>query len=151
MQKLAEPFPGVTEHLPEVQQTLGPRAEVAFVPVSGPWTRGIWGTAHVMLPDAIHEDEIAGWYEAAYSDAACTRLWPGQLPELRYAVGTPFCDVGWVIQGCHLVVGFALDNLLKGAASQAVQNLNLLMEWPETAGLIDDAGLHHVFRETPTP
>jgi len=72
------------------------------------------------------------------------------LPELRYAVGTPFCDVGWVIQDRHLVVGFALDNLLKGAASQAVQNLNLLMQWPEMAGFASEAGLHHVFQETPT-
>ena len=124
------------QHLPEIQQTLGPHAEVAFVPVSGPWTRGIWGTAHVTLPDTINANEIAGWYEEAYGEAACTRLWPGQLPELRYAVGTPFCDVGWVLQGQHLVVGFALDNLLKGAASQAVQNLNLLLGWPETAGLL---------------
>ncbi len=124
------------QHLPEVHQMLGPRAEVAFVPASGPWTRGIWGTAHVTLPDPINANEIAGWYEAAYGEAACTRLWPGQLPELRYAVGTPFCDVGWVIQDRQLIVGFALDNLLKGAASQAVQNLNLLLGWPETAGLL---------------
>ena len=54
------------------------------------------------------------------------------------------------MQGPHLVVGFALDNLLKGAASQAIQNLNLLMEWPETAGLIDAAGSPHTFQETPT-
>ncbi len=124
------------QHLPEVHQMLGPRAEVAFVPVSGPWTRGIWGTAHVTLPETINANEIAGWYEEAYGEAACTRLWPGQLPELRYAVGTPFCDVGWVIQDRQLIVGFALDNLLKGAASQAVQNLNLLLGWPETAGLL---------------
>lgn len=125
------------QHLPEVQQTLGANAEVAFVPVSGPWTRGIWGTAHVTLSDALDADDVAGWFDEAYGAAACTRCWPGHLPELRYAVGTPFCDVGWVLEGRHLVVGFALDNLLKGAASQAVQNLNLLLGWPETAGLIN--------------
>lgn len=138
------------QHLPEIQQTLGPHAQVAFVPVSGPWTCGIWGTAHVTLPGAISDDDIAGWFEKAYGDAACVRLWPGQLPELRFAVGTPFCDVGWVIQDRLLVVGFALDNLLKGAASQAIQNLNQLMGWPETAGLIDAAGLRPIFQETPT-
>ena len=51
-------------------------------------------------------------------------------------VGSPFCDLGWVVQDGHLVVGFALDNLLKGAASQAVQNLNLALGLPETAGLL---------------
>jgi N-acetyl-gamma-glutamyl-phosphate reductase len=124
------------QHLPEIRQTLGAHAEVAFVPVSGPWTHGIWGTAHVTLPAGVGEADVAAWFEAAYGEAACVRCWPGALPELRYAAGTPFCDVGWVVQGDHLVVGFALDNLLKGAASQAVQNLNLLLGWPETAGLI---------------
>jgi N-acetyl-gamma-glutamyl-phosphate reductase len=50
-------------------------------------------------------------------------------------VGTPFCDLGWKTDGSTLVVGFALDNLLKGAASQAVQTLNRALDLPETAGL----------------
>ncbi len=124
------------QHLPEVLQTLGPNAEVAFVPVSGPWTRGIWGTAHVALPDGFTEADVATWYEDAYAAAPAVRCWPGTLPELRYAVGTPFCDLGWTLRDGHLVVGFALDNLLKGAASQAVQNMNLVLGLPETAGLL---------------
>lgn len=123
------------QHLPEVEQTLGPHAQVHFIPVSGPWTRGIWGTAHVTLPEGVGADEIGAWYAAAYGDAPFVRLWD-DLPELRYAVGTPFCDLGWTVRGRQLVVGFALDNLLKGAASQAVQNLNLLLGLPETAGLL---------------
>jgi N-acetyl-gamma-glutamyl-phosphate reductase len=51
-------------------------------------------------------------------------------------VGTPFCDVGWQRDGDTLVVGFALDNLLKGAASQAVQNLNRALGLPEASGLL---------------
>ncbi len=124
------------QHTPEIQQTLGEHVDLAFAPASGPWTRGIWGTAHVTLPDAPDADTVAGWFSDAYADAACVRLWPGQLPELRAAVRTPFCDVGWTVRGQHLVVGFAIDNLLKGAASQAVQNLNLLLGLPETAGLL---------------
>ncbi len=127
------------QHLPEVQQVLGAHADVAFVPVSGPWTRGIWGTAHVTLPAGHGEAEVAAWYAQAYTAGACVRLWPGTLPELRFAVGTPFADVGWVVQDRRLVVGFALDNLLKGAASQAVQNLNLVLGLPETAGLVPEA------------
>ncbi|HMB89611.1 MAG TPA: N-acetyl-gamma-glutamyl-phosphate reductase [Rhodothermales bacterium] len=123
------------QHLPEIQQTLGDAATVAFVPVSGPWTRGIWGTAHVTLPGGVTSQDVGSWFEEAYADGACVRLWPDQLPELRYAVGTPFCDIGWVVEGDQLIVGFALDNLLKGAASQAVQNMNLALGLPETAGL----------------
>ena len=122
------------QHLPEIQLSLGSSATVALVPVSGPWTDGIWGTAHVTLPKG--DADVGAWYEEAYGGAPCVRLWPDALPELRFAAGTPFCDLGWVRDGRQLVVGFALDNMLKGAASQAVQNLNLLMGWPETAGLL---------------
>ncbi len=127
------------QHLPEIQQTLTPHAEVAFVPVSGPWTRGIWGTAHIVLPESVDEPAITHWFNSAYGDRPFVRCWPGQLPELRFAAHTPFCDIGWVVKDHHLVVGFALDNLLKGAASQAIQNLNLVMGWPETAGLMTPA------------
>jgi len=123
------------QHLPEVQAVLG-EIDLHFAPASGPWTRGIWGTAHVTLPDEFGPDDVHAWYEAQYADRPSVRLWPGELPELRYAVHTPFCDIGWVMKGDHLVVGFALDNLLKGAASQAVQNLNLLLGLPEMAGLL---------------
>jgi N-acetyl-gamma-glutamyl-phosphate reductase len=129
------------QHLPEIQQTLGADATVAFVPVSGPWTRGIWGTAHITLPEGITAQHVGAWFEEAYAEGACVRLWPGQLPELRYAVGTPFCDIGWVVEGDQLIVGFALDNLLKGAASQAIQNMNLTLGLPETAGLITSSSL----------
>jgi N-acetyl-gamma-glutamyl-phosphate reductase len=127
------------QHLPEVLEVVGSHVGVGFVPVSGPWTRGIWGTAHVRLPDGIDAAEVGAWYAEAYGGQPFVRTWPGELPELRYAVGTPFCDLGWVVQGAHLVVGFALDNLLKGAASQAVQNLNLLHGLPDTAGLVTAA------------
>ncbi len=124
------------QHLGEVGQLLGTSATLHFVPVSGPWTRGIWGTAHLTLPDGISQADIDTWYAEAYASAPCVRCHPGRLPELRWSVRTPFCDVGWVASGQHLVVGFGLDNLLKGAASQAVQNLNLLLDLPETAGLL---------------
>lgn len=128
------------QHLPEITQSLGGHAEIAFVPASGPWTRGIWGTAHLQLPETAGAQEVAQWYEAAYGNAPFVRLWPEALPELRYAVGTPYCDIGFIVQERRLIVGFALDNLLKGAASQAVQNLNLLLGLPETAGLLPETG-----------
>ena len=109
---------------------------VRFVPASGPWTRGIWGTAHVAFATPPAPGAVAEAFEAAYGGRPFVRLSPGALPELLPTVGTPFCDVGWVERGGHLVVGFALDNLLKGAASQAVQNLNLALGLPETTGLL---------------
>jgi len=121
-------------HLAEVQETLGDGATVHFVPVSGPWTRGIWGTAHVDTDVPLAD--VTAAFEAAYGGRPCVRLSPGTLPELLPTVGTPFCDLGWVERDGHLVIGFALDNLLKGAASQAVQNLNLALGWPEALGLL---------------
>ncbi|MGA7304294.1 MAG: N-acetyl-gamma-glutamyl-phosphate reductase [Rhodothermales bacterium] len=126
-------------HLGEVLQTVGDSLSIAFVPVSGPWTRGIWGTAQVTIPAGIDAEDVTGWFEAAYSGKAFVRLWGDQLPELHYAVGSPFCDIGWKVAGNDLVVVFALDNLLKGAASQAVQNANLALGMPEGLGLIPGA------------
>ncbi len=129
-------------HLAEVDETLGERATVHFVPSSGPWTRGIWGTAHVALtgaersPDGVRQPDVDAAFAAAYDASPLVRMSPGVLPELLPVVGTPFFDVGWIVQGGHLVIGFALDNLLKGAASQAVQNLNLALGWPEALGLL---------------
>lgn len=130
------------QHMPEVQQVLGRGADVAFVPVSGPWTRGIWGTAQITLPDGMSQEDVDDWFESAYAGKPFVRLWKGDLPELRYAVRTPFCDIGWMLKGRNLVIGFAEDNLLKGAASQAVQNLNMLFGFPEETGLIPSPPVH---------
>ncbi len=127
------------QHLGEVQQLLGVDVNVRFAPASGPWTRGIWGTAHVALPDSVTTEDVGGWYAEAYADRPLVRLSPGTLPELLPVVGSPFGDLGWVVGDGALVVGFALDNLLKGAASQAVHNLNLALGLPETAGLLPTA------------
>jgi N-acetyl-gamma-glutamyl-phosphate reductase len=123
-------------HTAEIQHAVGTHVDLSFVPVSGPWTRGIWGTVQVTWPTPITVDEVSAWFDDAYGNAPCVRVSPGELPELRPVVSTPFVDIGWRVSGHRLVVGVALDNLLKGAASQAVQNLNLLLDLPETAGLL---------------
>ncbi len=124
------------QHGPEILQTVGSHVDLNFVPASGPWTRGIWGTAQVDWPSSLDVDAVDEWFMDAYADAPFVRYSPGELPSLQPTVGTPFCDVGWQRQGDTLVVGFALDNLLKGAASQAVQNLNRALGLSETAGLL---------------
>jgi N-acetyl-gamma-glutamyl-phosphate reductase len=127
------------QHLAEVLQLLGPGARVDFVPVSGPWTRGIWGTAHLVA--GIEPGDVARAFEEAYADRPLVRLWPDRLPEMRWSVGSPYCDLGWIARDGAVVVGFALDNLLKGASGQAIQNLNLLRGRPETEGLLPSAAL----------
>jgi N-acetyl-gamma-glutamyl-phosphate reductase len=123
------------QHGPEILQTLGAHVSLDFVPASGPWARGIWGTAQIEWPETVDSSTVAAWYEDAYGDAPCVRCSPG-LPSLQPTVHTPFCDLGWKLDGTTLVIGFALDNLLKGAASQAVQNLNRTLGLPETGGLL---------------
>ena len=121
------------QHMLEVKQLLHPDATVSLVPVSGPWTRGIWGTVHIQGGTAY---DMAALYDAFYGNMPLVRLWPESLPELRYSVGTPFCDIGWIQRDDSMIIGFALDNLLKGAASQAVQNLNAVLGLSPTAGLL---------------
>ncbi len=111
---------------------MAPDVAFTFVPVSGPWTAGIWGTAHVEASGVILK-EI---YESAYESKPLIRLWPAELPELHWSVDTPFVDIGWIQKGDSLIVGFALDNLMKGAATQAIQNVNLAFGFPETMGLV---------------
>jgi len=130
----------VHQHGPEITQTIGAHVDLHFVPASGPWTRGIWGTAQVDWPGPLSDEAVADWFDDAYADAPFVRCSPGTLPSLQPVVNTPFCDVGWQGEGDTLVVGFALDNLLKGAASQAVQNLNRSLGLSEAAGLLVSSG-----------
>ncbi len=124
------------QHGPEITQTVGTHVDLHFVPASGPWTRGIWGTAQVDWPESLAVDTVTKWFDEAYAEAPCVRYSPDALPSLQPVVDTPFCDLGWQMEGTTLVVGFVLDNLLKGAASQAVQNLNRALGLPEARGLL---------------
>jgi N-acetyl-gamma-glutamyl-phosphate reductase len=124
------------QHGPEVTQKIGSHVDLRFVPASGPWTRGIWGTIQVEAEGDLVVGSVADQFEAAYTNAPFVRASPGRLPSLQPVVNTPFCDLGWQVQEDTLVVGFALDNLLKGAASQAIQNMNRVLGLPEPAGLL---------------
>jgi N-acetyl-gamma-glutamyl-phosphate reductase common form len=129
------------QHGPEIRQSLGEHVTLEFVPASGPWTRGIWGTAQIEWSGDVDPGAVTTWYDEAYGEAPCVRCRPDDLPSLQPTVQTPFCDLGWKMSDSTLVVGFALDNLLKGAASQAVQNLNRTLDLPEPAGLLPQSVL----------
>ena len=126
------------QHGPEIRQTLGSHVTLDFVPASGPWTRGIWGTAHIEWDAPVGPEAVAAAYDDAYGEAPFVRCTPVGLPALQPTIHTPFCNLGWKMDGSALVVGVALDNLLKGAASQALQNLNRTLGLPETAGLLSN-------------
>jgi len=123
------------QHEAEIDR-MAPGVSYSFVPASGPWTAGIWGTAQAMLPDGVDVASIAALFTERYADKPLIRLWPDALPELRWSVGSPFTDIGWVVSDQKLVVGFGIDNLMKGAATQAIQNANLAFGWEVTRGLV---------------
>lgn len=127
------------QHVGEVEQTLADQIQdssalpdVRFVPVSGPFVRGIWMTLSFIMKEEVHAESLL---EEEYYNAPLLRLREG-MPELKQVVGSAFTDIGCVQDGRNVVVGVALDNLLKGAASQAIQNFNLMMDLPEEAGLM---------------
>ncbi len=131
---------GTHRHEPEMRQELGLAAEAAFtfVPHLLPVVRGILSTIHVSFEAPVSEPALAERYTAAYDGRPFVKILPGgRLPELRDVVGTPRAHVGWKLLpgGRRAVVVSAIDNLLKGAASQAVQNLNRVFGLPETEGL----------------
>jgi len=125
--------PEVAEHL-ELTET-----DFVFTTHLLPLERGILSTLYVWLNSARKADEVEALYRNFYAGRPMVRLLPpGRLPELQHVAHTNFCDIGFALdaKGERLVAVACLDNLGKGAAGQAVQNLNGMYGFPETAGLI---------------
>jgi len=127
-------------HTPEVSGHLG-LAEKDFVFTTHllPIERGILSTLYVWLDGARKADEIEALYRKFYAGKPMVRISPaGRLPDLQDVMRTNFCDIGFALDpsGERLVIVSCLDNLGKGAAGQAVQNLNGMRGYPETAGLL---------------
>lgn len=132
---------GQHRHEPEIRQQLhlGDRAPVVFVAHLLPVHRGILSTMHIGFTHAMTEQQIADAYHRVYQHAPFVRVLPaGQLPELRNVVGTPRADIGFQLLhgGRRAVIVSVIDNLLKGAASQAVQNFNRMCGFAETEALV---------------
>ena len=127
-------------HTPEVAEHLGLAAgDFVFTTHLLPLERGILSTLYVWLKPSRRADEIEALYRAFYAGRPMVRMLPaGRLPELQHVAHTNFCDIGFALDdsGERLVIVSCLDNLGKGAAGQAVQNLNGMYGYPETAGLI---------------
>ena len=132
---------GAHRHEPEMRQELGLDAEAdfTFVPHLLPLVRGILSTIHVSFAGPVADADLASRFASAYAGKPFVKVHAaGRLPDLKEVVGTPRAHVGWKLLrgGRRAVVVSAIDNLLKGAASQAVQNLNRVFGLPETEGLL---------------
>jgi N-acetyl-gamma-glutamyl-phosphate reductase len=130
------------QHAPEMEQELGrvcgEEFTFTFVPHLVPMIRGILSTMYLRLKEDLAEEEIRHIYAQYYQGARFVRLLPsGVFPETRNVYGSNFCDVAfkWDDRTKRLIVLTAIDNLVKGAAGQAVQNMNLLLGLPEEEGL----------------
>ncbi len=115
------------QHAPEITaflRGLGPFAGLRFVPLSGPFDRGILATSFVRPAEPMSVDDVAALFEDAYGAHPGIRLRAG-TPQLRHVRGTAFCDLSAAVEEETVAVLSAIDNLGKGAAAQAVQCLNL--------------------------
>jgi N-acetyl-gamma-glutamyl-phosphate reductase len=122
-------------HAAEMEQELS--RPVTFVPHLVPLNRGILETIYVRLSPGAGARQILDAYDRAYRDAPFVRVSSDELPEIKHVAHTNFCDIGFRADEPtgRLVVIACLDNLLKGAASQAVQNFNLMCGLDERTGL----------------
>jgi N-acetyl-gamma-glutamyl-phosphate/LysW-gamma-L-alpha-aminoadipyl-6-phosphate reductase len=134
------------QHTPEITQCLGDAGatdfQLRFVPVSAPLSRGILATTFVEVAAEQTVDAIAALYHAAYQDEPFVRFVQDRLPEVAAVAGSNFAEVGFTLGAPErgrrtLVVVSATDNLIKGGAGQAIQNMNLMLGLPETASLED--------------
>jgi N-acetyl-gamma-glutamyl-phosphate reductase len=123
-------------HTAEIEQELS--APVTFVPHLVPLDRGILETIYVSLQPGTTEAQVAEALHAAYAEAPFVRLTGTTLPEIKHVAHTNFCDIGWKVDepGSRAVLVAVLDNLVKGAAGSAVQNLNIMLGIDERTGLI---------------
>ncbi|MDP2654576.1 MAG: N-acetyl-gamma-glutamyl-phosphate reductase [Candidatus Omnitrophota bacterium] len=131
------------QHTPEINQYLSRvsdrKISVTFVPHLLPVNHGILETIYVTLNRKSSEEKIQALYQRFYKTEPFVRvLGPGQQPELKNVVGTNYCDIGLALSddGKLLVITSAIDNLYKGAAGQAVQNMNIMCGINEQIGLI---------------
>ncbi len=116
-----------------------PEDAITFTPHLLPIPRGILSTIYVHFREEHTAQEVEAAFRGFYAESPMVRvLTAGQLPHIQHVVRTNFCDVGFQLapDGRRCIVISCLDNLLKGAAGQAVQNMNVMYGWQETEGLL---------------
>ncbi|HEX8176053.1 MAG TPA: N-acetyl-gamma-glutamyl-phosphate reductase [Pyrinomonadaceae bacterium] len=131
--------PFTHQHVPEIEQALHAvgdwTSELVFMTHSLPVARGIFASIYAETKNDMTTDEVRGLFADFYNEAFFVRLVEGS-PDINWVKTTNFCDIGTASRGRQVVVFSALDNLVKGAAGQAVQNMNLMAGLDEKTGLI---------------
>jgi N-acetyl-gamma-glutamyl-phosphate reductase len=129
-------------HTPEIEQTLsglsGEAVTVSFTPHLLPVSRGILTTCYASLTQSMSTEAVLAIFQETYADEPFVRVLPlGKLPDVGFVRGSNYCDIGVVSdeRTGRVIVVSAIDNLVKGAAGQAVQNMNILLDLDETTGL----------------
>jgi N-acetyl-gamma-glutamyl-phosphate reductase len=130
------------QHEPEVDQLLGeinPKwgsdARMVLQTHSAPVVRGIFGSIYVTTPNPLSHERVREALNRYYGAEFFIRLVDGS-PDINWVKGTNFVDIGWAVSGDTVIVFVALDNLVKGAAGQAIQNMNLMFGIDERMGLV---------------
>ncbi|MFN7915792.1 MAG: N-acetyl-gamma-glutamyl-phosphate reductase [Vicinamibacterales bacterium] len=122
-------------HGAEIEQGFG--GEVTFTPHLLPIDRGILETIYVRVKPGTTEEQLGEIYDAAYGRELFVRVVGSALPEIKHVAHTNFCDIGWKVNASgRAVIVSVIDNLVKGASGQAVQNMNVMIGAPEEAGLL---------------
>lgn len=127
-------------HKPEIEQELikdGLTSPLAFTTHLLPVSRGIYSTSTIHLKNEIAEKEINEVYRSVYSPHYFIRL-RNVPPKLNWVTGTNFCDINISVSGKTVIITSAIDNLIKGASGQAVQNMNNYFGWDEHLGIINN-------------
>jgi len=131
--------PFTHQHVPEIEQGLSAvgdfTSELVFMTHSLPVARGIFASIYAETKADMTTDDVRAVFADFYKDSFFVRLVEGS-PDINWVKTTNFCDIGFAARGRQLVVFSAIDNLVKGAAGQAVQNMNLMAGLDEKTGLI---------------
>ena len=135
---------GKHQHIPEIEQVLtdesGDPITVSFTTHLVPMTRGIMCTMYVNLKEKISTKKVIDLYKQFYQDSHFIRVRPeGTIPSTKEVSGSNYCDMGLHVdeRTNRLTIISVIDNLVKGAAGQAIQNVNLMNGWDEQTGLTD--------------
>jgi N-acetyl-gamma-glutamyl-phosphate reductase len=133
---------GSHRHVPEMEailsETAGSKVSITFVPHLLPLTRGMLSTLYVQASPGVTGDGVRRALTESYGGELFVRILPpGVFPDIAHVRGTNCCDIGFWMDDTtgRLILVSAIDNLLKGAAGQAIQNMNILFDLPETSGL----------------
>ena len=131
--------PFTHQHVPEIEQELRNvgdwTSELVFMTHSLPVSRGIFASIYVEAKKQLNEADFHSLFTEFYRKSFFVRTVKGS-PDINWVKTTNFCDIGFAARGKQLVVFSAIDNLVKGAAGQAVQNMNLMLGLEETTGLM---------------